>query len=71
MPEERFFDSDGVRLHYLDWGSTGKSLVLLSGLGDSAHLYLAKEDAAVEAINSFLFDLMSAMNLIKQSGENR
>jgi pimeloyl-ACP methyl ester carboxylesterase len=39
MPEERFFDSDGVNLHYIDWGGAGRPLVLLAGLGDTAHLY--------------------------------
>lgn len=39
MPRDRFFRSDGVRLHYLDWGGSGKPVVLLAGLGDSAHLY--------------------------------
>jgi pimeloyl-ACP methyl ester carboxylesterase len=29
----------GVRLHYLDWGGTGPALVLLTGLGDNAHVY--------------------------------
>ena len=36
---ERFFYSDGVKLHTLDWGGAGKPLVLLAGLGDTAHLY--------------------------------
>ena len=36
---ERFFCSDGVKLHTLDWGGTGRPLVLLAGLGDTAHLY--------------------------------
>jgi pimeloyl-ACP methyl ester carboxylesterase len=39
MPEERFFDSDGVNLHYIDWGGAGRPLVLLAGLGDTAHIY--------------------------------
>ena len=39
VPKERFFDSDGASLHYLDWGGAGKPLVLLAGLGDTAHLY--------------------------------
>jgi pimeloyl-ACP methyl ester carboxylesterase len=39
LPKERFFDSDGVRLHYNDWGGAGRSVVLLAGLGDTAHLY--------------------------------
>ena len=39
IPEERSFDSDGVNLHYIDWGGAGRPLVLLAGLGDTAHLY--------------------------------
>jgi pimeloyl-ACP methyl ester carboxylesterase len=30
---------DGVRLEVLDWGGAGQPLVLLAGLGDSAHIY--------------------------------
>jgi pimeloyl-ACP methyl ester carboxylesterase len=29
----------GVRLEVLDWGGTGETLVLLTGLGDNAHVY--------------------------------
>lgn len=29
----------GVKLEVLDWGGTGKSLVLLAGLGDNAHVF--------------------------------
>ena len=29
----------GVRLHYLDFGGTGQPLVLLAGLGNTAHAY--------------------------------
>jgi non-heme chloroperoxidase len=29
----------GVRLEVLDWGGTGRPVVLLSGLGDNAHVY--------------------------------
>lgn len=39
MLKERFFDSGGVRLHYIDWGGDGRPLVLLAGLGGSAHIY--------------------------------
>ena len=39
MPKERFFDSGGVNLHYIDWSGAGRPLVLLAGLGDTAHLY--------------------------------
>jgi pimeloyl-ACP methyl ester carboxylesterase len=36
---EGFFDSDGVRLHYLDWGGSGRNLVLLPGLGGTAQIF--------------------------------
>ncbi len=39
MASERYFDSGGVQLHYLDWGGTGRPMVLLAGLGDTAQLY--------------------------------
>jgi pimeloyl-ACP methyl ester carboxylesterase len=39
MLTDDFFDSDGVRLHYIDWGGSGPPLVLLAGLGGTAHLY--------------------------------
>jgi pimeloyl-ACP methyl ester carboxylesterase len=29
----------GVRLHYLDWGGSGPTIVLLTGFGLSAHIY--------------------------------
>ena len=30
---------DGVRLEVLDWGGSGRALVLLAGLGDSTHVF--------------------------------
>jgi pimeloyl-ACP methyl ester carboxylesterase len=39
MPDEGFVDSDGVKLHYIDWDGAGRPLVLLAGLGDTAHIY--------------------------------
>jgi pimeloyl-ACP methyl ester carboxylesterase len=39
MLREDFFDSNGVRLHFLDWGGGGRDLVLLGGLGATAHLF--------------------------------
>jgi pimeloyl-ACP methyl ester carboxylesterase len=30
---------NGVRLHYLDWGGDGRTLLFLHGLGNSAHIY--------------------------------
>ena len=29
----------GVRLEVLDWGGTGQTLVLLTGIGDNAHIF--------------------------------
>ncbi len=39
MLTENFFDSDGIRLHYIDFGGQGRPLVLLAGLGGTAHIY--------------------------------
>jgi non-heme chloroperoxidase len=30
----------GVKLEVLDWGGSGRTLVFLAGLGDTAHVYL-------------------------------
>jgi non-heme chloroperoxidase len=34
-----FIRVNGVRLHYLDWGGSGTTLLLLTGLGNTAHIY--------------------------------
>lgn len=34
-----FVTVKGVRLHYLDWGGAGDALLLLTGFGDSAHIF--------------------------------
>lgn len=39
MPKEAFLDSHGVKLYYIDWGGTGRPMMLLAGLGDTAHQY--------------------------------
>ena len=39
MLTENFFDSDGVSLHFIDWGGSGRPLVLLAGLGGTAQLF--------------------------------
>jgi pimeloyl-ACP methyl ester carboxylesterase len=39
-PEERFVTVEpGVQLQVLDWGGSGEAMVLLTGLGDNAHVY--------------------------------
>ena len=34
-----FAKANGVKLHYLDWGGNGATLLLLPGLGNTAHIY--------------------------------
>ena len=34
-----FVTANGVRLHYLDWGGSGDTLLLLTGMGETAHIY--------------------------------
>lgn len=36
---ERFIETNGVRLHVLDWGGTGPALILIHGYGDSPHVF--------------------------------
>src|SRR5579872_2300933 len=35
----RFVDSNRVRLQYLDWGGQGPTILLLAGLGNTAHIF--------------------------------
>ncbi|HVZ20797.1 MAG TPA: alpha/beta hydrolase [Vicinamibacterales bacterium] len=39
LPEEKFVEVNHARLEYLDWGGKGQTLILLPGLGDSAHAF--------------------------------
>lgn len=34
-----FVNVNGIRLHYLDWGGNGPTLIFLTGMGSSAHIY--------------------------------
>src|SRR5208282_2226163 len=45
-----FITVNGVRLHYLDWGGSGDTLLLLTGMGNSAHIY---DDLAPKFTDSF------------------
>jgi pimeloyl-ACP methyl ester carboxylesterase len=40
VPADRFVALDGVRFHYLDWGGHGDPLLLLAGLGCTAHVFV-------------------------------
>ena len=48
--KEAFIRSEGIKLHYLDWGGSGQVLVLIHGLGDSPYLF---EDLASALKNHF------------------
>lgn len=37
--ESKFLTVGKVKLHYLDWGGTGETIIFLPGAGDSAHVY--------------------------------
>lgn len=39
MFREGYVKSAGVRLHYIDWGGSGRLMVLLADLGSTAHIY--------------------------------
>lgn len=34
-----FITANGIKLHYLDWGGNGEALILLAGLGNTAHVF--------------------------------
>lgn len=34
-----FVQANGIRLHYLDWGGKGETILLLSGMGVTPHIY--------------------------------
>ena len=38
-PSDRFVTVNGLRLHYLDWGGTGRPLILVHGLDRHAHTF--------------------------------
>ena len=38
-PKTGFVTANGIKLHYLDWGGSGDTILLLPGFNDSAHVY--------------------------------
>lgn len=38
-PRVAYFQSDGARLHYLQWGTTGEMIILLPGYSLTAHVF--------------------------------
>lgn len=50
LHREGFVSAHGVKLHYLDWGGKGETILFLAGLGGSAHIF---DDLAPEFTNEF------------------
>ena len=40
IPPDQFVTLEGLRFHYLDWGGDGDPLLLLAGLGCTAHIFV-------------------------------
>jgi non-heme chloroperoxidase len=38
-PKSDFVTANGIRLHYLDWGGAGPTLIFLTGMGCSAYIF--------------------------------
>ena len=38
-PKSDFVHVNGIRLHYLDWGGNGPTLIFLAGMGSSAYIF--------------------------------
>ena len=38
-PKSEFVHVNGIRLHYLDWGGSGPTLIFLTGMGASAYIF--------------------------------
>lgn len=38
-PKSDFVHVNGIRLHYIDWGGHGPTLIFLTGMGSSAYIY--------------------------------
>jgi alpha-beta hydrolase superfamily lysophospholipase len=38
-PKSGFVTANSIRLHYLDWGGSGDTILLLPGFNDTAHVY--------------------------------
>ena len=39
MPKSDFVNVNGIKLHYLDWGGDGQTLIFLTGMGSSAYIF--------------------------------
>jgi esterase len=56
-PGEKFVTVRGMRFHYLDWGGSGeRSMILLHGIGDNAHIWDAFSRAAAPSFRIIALD---------------
>lgn len=39
MPKSDFVNVNGIKLHYLDWGGDGRTLIFLTGMGSTAYIF--------------------------------
>ena len=39
QPQSDFVLANGIRLHYLDWGGSGPTLIFLTGMGSTAYIF--------------------------------
>src|SRR5688500_2600589 len=46
----QFITANSVKLHYLDWGGNGETMLLLHGLGDTPHIF---DELAPKFTNQF------------------
>jgi non-heme chloroperoxidase len=49
-PKSGFVTANSIRLHYLDWGGSGDTILLLPGFNDTAHVY---DDFALQFTDRF------------------
>ena len=60
-----FITVNNVKIHYLDWGGAGGTLLFLHGMGDTAHRY---DDFAPRFTNQFR---VLAARLVLELGRER
>lgn len=56
-PREGYVDANGLRLHYLEWGSAGdQPLLLLHGFGNQAHIWDPFADTVCDRYHIYALD---------------
>ena len=52
VPQDRYAEVNGIRLHYLDWGGDGDLFLFVPGLSHTAHTYDAVAPAFTERLEA-------------------